>query len=309
MFYNTENLFDTRKDSLTADDDFTPRGKRYWNRERYTRKLLNVAKVLVAVGEGKLPTIIGLCEVENRGVLLDLINKTALTDGDYGVVHKDSPDTRGIDVALLYRKDAFQVENEAFIPVYLKTGETTRDILYCKGVLRERDTLHIFVCHFPSMRGGELKSEWKRVRAASVLRQKVDSIQNICTGAMVLIMGDLNGRANTKAQHRLKTQNPESGIIESDRLYNTGYYLLGKPYGSYHYKGEWQTLDHIIVSGNLLNGTENLRASRRVTVFEADFMLEKKRATFGVQPKPSYRGMRYLGGYSDHLPIFIDLKK
>ncbi len=309
VFYNTENLFDTRNDTLTVDDDFTPRGKQHWNRERYIRKLLNISKVLNGLGAGKFPLLIGLSEVENRNVLSDLVNKTVLADGNYGIVHADSPDTRGIDVALLYRKDSFRLLHNAFFPVHLKSGETTRDILYCEGIFGRNDTLHVFVCHFPSMRGGEAKSEWKRIKAASVVRQKLDSIQNIHSLAMVLIMGDLNGRANTPAQKTLKIQNPESGIIESENFYNTGYYLLGKPYGSYRYKGEWQTLDHIIVSGNLLNGKVDLQASRRMGIYDADFLFEEERGAFGVRPKPTYRGPRYIGGYSDHLPVFIDLKK
>ena len=309
VFYNTENLFDTRNDTLTADDDFTPRGKQHWNRERYTRKLLHISKVLDNLGEGKFPLLIGLCEVENRDVVADLANKTVLADANYGIVHADSPDARGIEVALLYRKDSFRLSRNAFFPVHLKNGETTRDILYCEGIWGCEDTLHIFVCHFPSMRGGEAKSEWKRVEAASVVKQKVDSIQGICSRAMILIMGDLNGRANTLAQKILKIQNPESGAIQSENLYNTGYYLLGKPYGSYRYKGEWQTLDHIIVSGNLLNGKANLQSSRRMGIYDADFLLEEERGAFGVRPKPTYRGPRYVGGYSDHLPVFIDLEK
>ena len=309
VFYNTENLFDTRNDTLTADDDFTPQGRQHWNRERYVRKLLNLSKVLSVVGGDKLPVIIGLSEVENRNVVSDLVSKTVLSVGNYDIVHADSPDMRGIGVALVYRKDLFRVVREAFFPVRLRTGETTRDILYCEGVLRGKDTLHIFICHFPSMRGGEAKSEWKRVKAASVVRQKVDSIQNICGQAKILILGDLNGRANTEAQHVLETRNPEIGTIESGKLYNVGYYLLGKPYGSYRYKGEWQTLDHIIISGNLLNGKSELQASRRMEIFDAEFIMEEERGTFGVRPKPTYRGPRYVGGYSDHLPVFIDLKK
>lgn len=204
VFYNTENLFDTRNDTLTADDDFTPRGKQHWSRERYTRKLLAISKVLDQLGKGKLPLLVGLCEVENGSVVSDLVNKTVLAGGNYGIVHADSPDARGIDVALLYRKDSFRLLRDAFFPVHLKSGETTRDILYCEGILGRDDTLHVFVCHFPSMRGGEAKSEWKRVKAASVVRQKVDSIQNIYDRAMILILGDLNGRANTLAQKTLK---------------------------------------------------------------------------------------------------------
>lgn len=308
VFYNAENFFDTRNDSLTADDDFIPGGKQHWSRERYTRKLLHISEALIAVGEGDLPGIIGLCEVENHSVLSDLIGKTGLSDGKYGILHTDSPDRRGIDVALLYREDLFRVIRACFFPVYLRGKETTRDILYCEGIVGMSDTVHFFVCHFPSMRGGEAKSEWKRVKAASVVRQKVDSIQGIRPKAMIVIMGDLNGRAGTPAQQALKVRKPGDGMLESGELYNTGYYLLGKNRGSYRYRGEWQTLDHVIVSGNLLNGDSGLRTSRKLKVYDADFLLEEERGKFGVRPKPTYRGPRYIGGYSDHLPVFIDLE-
>lgn len=309
VFYNVENLFDTRNDSLTADDDYTPLGRQRWNSDRYHQKLLHISQALQAVGEGHLPAIIGVAEVENKRVLLDLTLKTGLTEGDYGIVHADSPDSRGIDVALLYQKSVFQILKNEFFPVELKGKETTRDILYSKGVFAGCDTVHFFVCHFPSMRGGEAKSEWKRIQAASILKQKIDSIQGVYAEALIVVMGDLNGRGNTLAQRTLGTLDPSVSEISSLQLYNTGYYLLGRPEGSYRYRGEWQTLDHLIVSGGLLDGEHRLQSSRRMWIYAAEFLLEEDRATYGSRPKPTYRGPRYLGGYSDHLPVFIDLRK
>lgn len=309
VFYNVENLFDTRKDSLKADDDFIPTGKRYWTRDRYHRKILHISWALQATCGDCLPTIIGLAEVENKRVLFDLIQKTGLADGDYGIVHRDSPDPRGIDVALLYKKEIFRELNSRFFSVKLRREETTRDILYCKGVLGECDTLHFFVCHFPSMRGGEAKSEWKRINAARVVKEKVDSIQQYHPEAMIVIMGDMNGRANTRAQQVLKTKNVGEQEIAASALYNTSYYLLGKSRGSYRFRGEWQTLDHLIVSGTLLDGKHGLRSSRRMEIVAPEFLMEEEKGTFGKRPKPTYRGPRYIGGYSDHLPVFIDLKK
>lgn len=308
-FYNVENLFDTRKDSLKMDGEFTPKGKMYWTQERYHQKILRISRALLAVGEGGLPTAIGLAEVENRQVLFDLIRKTGLAGGNYGIVHEDSPDARGIDVALLYKGDEFRELKSQFFPVELGKGETTRDILYCKGVLREIDTLHFFVCHFPSMRGGEVRSEWKRVKAASVVKEKIDSIQLWHPEAMIVIMGDMNGRANTRAQQVLGTKNPERQKINSCDLYNTGYYLLGRIRGSYRFRGEWQTLDHMIVSGTLLDGKHGLYSSARMKIVASDFLLEEEKGSYGKRPRPTYRGQRYVGGYSDHLPVFIDLRK
>ena len=312
MFYNVENFFDTRDDPRTADEEFTPRGDMRWTRARYETKLLHVAKTVRAVGGRELPVLVGLAEVENRRVLNDLVRRTSLAEGNYGIAHRDSPDTRGIDVALLYRRDCFRVADSAFLTVPLSSSETTRDILYCKGVFAGRDTLHCFVCHFPSMRGGERQSEWKRIAAATVLRRKIDSVQRRCPTAAIIVMGDFNGTFDTPAQRALRTHSPEPPATghtsrPDTLLYDTGHHLKRKNQGSYRYGGRWQLLDHILVSGSLLNGQRGLRASSRLTVFAADFLLETDRTSFGRKPSRTYSGPRYLGGYSDHLPVFIDL--
>lgn len=309
MFYNVENLFDTSDDPLTADEEFTPWGTKHWNRTRYTDKILKIAEVIECVGNGTWPCLVGLAEVENRWVLEDLTTKTGLAEGNYGIVHQDSPDYRGIDVALLYRKDYFQLLKTDFLRLQFPEDTTirTRDILYAAGVLG-KDTLHLFVCHFPSMVGGERQSEWKRERAAGTLRRKVDTLLAANPRAAIVIMGDLNGKANTRAQKVLQTKDPD-GKRKAGELYNTGYYLLKKEYGTYRYRGKWQTIDHLILSGALLDGLSPWMADRRMTIFSASFLLEEDKTYFGYKPRPTYRGLRYIGGYSDHLPIFIDLKK
>ena len=310
--YNVENLFDTRDDSLTRDEDFTPFGRLHWTSKKYTDKLRKLSEVLRAVGEKTFPTFVGLCEVENRQVLTDLTEKTVLADGHYGIVHQDSPDRRGIDVAFLYRQDCFRILEANFLVLAFPEDTTirTRDVLYVSGVLVEKDTLHFFVCHFPSMSGGEAESEWRRERAASVVKSKIDSLQSECPGAAVIIMGDLNGKADRPAQTAvLKTRKPGPGKIDSSALYNTGYYLLNLGYGSYKYKGSWQTIDHIIVSGVLLNGGFALQADPKLQVFAPRFLLEEDKAYYGFKPFRTYIGPRYNGGYSDHLPIYLDLRR
>ena len=158
------------------------------------------------------------------------------------------------------------------------------------------------------MIGGEKQSEWRRERAASTVRHKVDSLLAVQSRAGIVIMGDLNGKANTPAQKVLGTKSSDKKPRCKD-LYNTGYYLLKKNYGSYRYKGNWQTIDHLILSGALLDGRSVWKADRRLTVFSASFLLEEDKTYFGYKPCPTYRGPRYVGGYSDHLPIYIDLKK
>lgn len=308
VFYNVENLFDTFNDPVTLDDEFTPVGAKHWTRERYMFKLRKLSDALDSVGGGTLPLVIGLAEVENRRVLEDLTEKTVLADGGYGIVHRDSPDARGIDVALLYRKSEIELLETDFFRIPFPEDSTvrTRDVLYAK-TLFQADTIHFFVCHFPSMIGGEKQSEWKRERAASVVRSKVDSLFDINADAAVVIMGDLNGKANTPAQKVLGTVSSDKRI-RSGRLYNTGYFLLKKNYGSYRYKGRWQTIDHIIVSASLLTGRTRCVMDRRMTVFMAPFLLEEDRNHFGLKPCPTYRGPRYIGGTSDHLPVYIGVE-
>lgn len=311
VFYNTENFFDTRNDALTQDDDFTPWGKQHWTEAKYKDKLLKTGRVLKAIGGEGYPAFIGLCEIENRRVIEDLVTKTVLSEGKYGYVHRESPDRRGIDVAFLFRRDVFRVSATDFIPVVSErdTSLRTRDILYVKGVLAERDTLHFFVCHFPSMSGGEVQSEWKRELAASLLKRRIDSLQSLNSRAMVWVMGDLNGKADRPAQQKvLGSRSSESKKIEPFVLYNTGYYLLKGNRGSYKYKGNWQTIDHIMVTGTLLDRKGRCVAGKRLQVFAPSFLLEEDKAYFGFKPFRTYLGPRYNGGYSDHLPVYLDFQ-
>jgi hypothetical protein len=194
VFYNVENLFDTSDDPDTSDEEFTPTGSRHWTRERYHRKLRHLSSAILTAGGDSLPLLVGLAEVENRRVLIDLAHKTSLAAGNYGIIHADSPDPRGIDVALLYRPSLFRPLTTSFLPVHLSGTTPTRDILYCKGLLRNADTLHLFVCHFPSMLGGERSSEWKRLSAATVARHLIDSLHSATSHPAIILMGDLNGR-------------------------------------------------------------------------------------------------------------------
>ncbi len=170
MFYNVENLFDTYDDSLINDEEFLPEGDRFWNNHKYYSKLNNIYKVIVAVGGWQPPAIIGLCEIENRTVLNDLVNNTPLVKFEYQIIHKESPDRRGIDVGLLYRKELFQPISYEAIPINFPNNpeSKTRDILYVKGIAEKSDTLNIFINHWPSRWGGQLESEDRRLFVASV---------------------------------------------------------------------------------------------------------------------------------------------
>lgn len=194
MFWNTENLFDTVDDPNKNDDDFTPNGDYKWNQSRYWSKLNAISKVIVAVDPDNAPALVGLCEVENETVITDLTERAALRAAGYRFVMTDSPDRRGIDVALLYRRSWFSLIGYETLRVNLKPvgGSATRDILHVTGRLENNDTIDIYVNHWPSRSGGVEQSEPRRQCAARVLRQSVDSIFSVRRKPYVLIMGDLN---------------------------------------------------------------------------------------------------------------------
>ncbi|MEA2042171.1 MAG: endonuclease [Bacteroidota bacterium] len=311
MFYNVENLFDMEDDSLTWDEEFTPEGPKYWTPRKYYQKLKNISKVITAVGQWELPEIVGVCEIENLKVLQDVISKTGLKNSQYRIIHKESPDGRGIDVALFYMKNKFSpLEYEAVPVVYPFEGSrATRDILRVKGVLASGDTIHLFVNHWPSRWGGQKVTDRKRVYAASVLKRKTDSLFSADKNPNIIIMGDLNDYpTNSSLIHTLKAKTNFDNPNAED-LYNLAWQLQEvKAKGSHKYHGEWGVLDQIIISGTLLTRKSGLRTSiDDAHVFDAPFLLEKDTKYVGYITNRTYIGHRYHGGYSDHLPVYIDL--
>ncbi|MDD4032622.1 MAG: endonuclease [Bacteroidales bacterium] len=303
LFYNVENLFDTRQDSLTKDEDFLPEGTNRWTYTRYTDKLNKIFKVIVAAGGREAPEIVGLCEVENRLVLEDLLRKTPLDKAKYKIVHRDSPDPRGIDVALLYRPEKFTLLHWEFIPITHANGmiAQTREMIYTKGLLSNQDTLHVFVCHWPSKLNGAA-SEKLRNRAAERLRSKTDSLLRVNPASKILIGGDLNDA-------------PESPTIQQHLLaqsFNELLINLSAPdkdgTGTYSYQGQWDLIDQIIVSKPLTKTSNPTHISAAgYQIFSRAFLLEYSEKALVTRPFRTYRGPMYLGGYSDHLPVFTDL--
>ncbi|OFY07896.1 MAG: hypothetical protein A2W99_03170 [Bacteroidetes bacterium GWF2_33_16] len=310
MFYNVENLFDTYNDSLTNDEEFLPEGDRFWNNNKYHSKLKNIYKVIMAIGGWNPPAIIGLCEIENRKVLSDLVNNTPLVKFEYEIIHKDSPDRRGIDVGLLYRKELFEPINFNVIPIIYpdQPENKTRDILYVKGIVKNTDTLHVFVNHWPSRWGGQLESEDRRIFVAGVLKEKADSILNSDSSSKIVIMGDFNDYpTNTSINKTLNAKTDYSNITNWE-LYNLSANLQNQNIGSNKYQGEWGILDQIIVSGSLLNQNEKVYTSlNHVFIFNSDFLLEPDEAFFGFKPRRTFSGFTYIGGFSDHLPTYLIL--
>ncbi len=311
MFYNVENLFDTEDDSLTTDEEFLPEGGRFWTKHKYYDKLNKIAAVIAAIGAWQPPEIIGLCEVENRKVLNDLCKNTGLKNLNYKIIHKESPDKRGIDVALLYNLKAFKPLKYKAIKVIIEsdTSKKTRDILYVKGKTKNNDSLHIFINHWSSRWGGQMASEHKRIDAAKTLRKAVDSIFTTDKFAKIIIMGDLNDYPDNKSVAQFLNAKKEFNNIQNDQLYNLSAFIeQTKHIGSHKHKEKWGILDQIIVSGALLSAKNGVKTSKEnAYIFNADFLQIEDKAFTGKKTFRTYLGYKYQGGYSDHLPVFLDL--
>jgi predicted extracellular nuclease len=307
MWYNVENFFDCEDDTLTNDNEFLPAGKRGWSYPKFIEKTNHIAKVITAIGEWKNPALVGLCEVENDKCLIQLTKYSPLKNFKYKFIHHDSPDPRGIDVALLYDPAQFKpLENHA-VKIKFPSGHYTRDVLYVKGLTVNGDTLNAFVCHFPSRLGGELESEQKRIFVASVIKTKIDSIFAYNQHANVIVMGDFNDFPTNKSLHEVIAALPISKSITDGHLYNLMYQMQLDEKGTNKFKGEWGVLDQIFVSGSLLNASSTMNAaSKDAHIFDADFLLEEDPKFMGKQPFRTYVGFKCHGGYSDHLPVYVD---
>jgi hypothetical protein len=309
VFYNVENLFDTLDSRGISDEEYTPSSEKNWNTQKYNDKLEKLAKA-ITTPENHRPVLLGLCEVENAHVVRDLILTTPLNESKYRIAHFDSPDGRGIDVALAYDLDRFYVLHKEAVPVVFMdpTERPTRDILYVKGLLEDSLELHVFINHWPSRYGGEEASRPKRERAALALRHKTDSLLKVQPNANILIMGDLNDHPyNVSVETTLGAKHPVKSP-ESDLL-NLQYPANDRGEGTYNYKGDWGILDHIIVSNNLYNGKNKLKVKPQVShiVYE-EFLLYKNKEG-EASPSRTYGGNNYYGGYSDHLPVYLYLEK
>jgi len=311
VWYNVENLFDTENDSLKQDDEFTPEGPRAWSPYKYRKKLIHLSKTLIALGKWSAPDIIGMCEVENKQVLKDLIYFTPLKYHSYAIVHYDSPDRRGIDVALMYRKDRLQLLHSAKLPVQFNDSSSrpTRDILYARLLVPATDTLHLFMNHWPSMWGGELTTRPKRMQAAHILRGHIDSLLTLTPQAAVLSLGDFNCTPQSPeiteelCALELSTNQPIDSLIYSLKPRFPKYIT-----GTHKFHNVWSHLDQIQASGSLLNGKRGLICEKNYQVAAPDFMLIKDADYGGIKPFRTYHGFTYQGGFADHLPLVLYLK-
>lgn len=300
LFYNVENLFNPDRNEGKNDLEFTPDGERRWTKARQRKKEQNISRVILYAGKWNPPVLVGLCEVEDLSVLKGLIFNTGLNHLHYSVVHFESPDSRGIDVALLYRSDRFAVLTS--IPIEVDFGNTeraTRDILYVKGVLDGKDTLHVMVNHWPSRWGGQVVTAKKRLLASNVLKNLCDSIVESNDLANIIVMGDFNDGPADRSIRNLETC-----------LHNLAVNAVGEVPGTLRYRNEWDCFDQILVSESLLPGkcqNKLCLSQNHMKIITAPFLLEEDPQYPGMRLKRTYRGYQYLGGFSDHLPVYTEL--
>jgi len=298
--YNVENLFDTDDDPHKHDNDFLPTSDKKWTPERYQKKLVDIARVLQEINPADMPEIIGLIEVENRKVLDDLVKTAPLLSGNYRIVHQEGPDRRGIDVALLYRPEEFDLITYEAIPV--DPGFATRDILHVVGNFK-RETFHFFVNHWPSRIGGQEKSEPARVIAAETLKYHVDRVLRETPEAHIVIMGDMNDEPLDKSlQDVLGAGHSGAALVNLMMPLD----VAGK--GTYFYRGHWNMLDNLVVSSNLLDRKGYQVKEAIGKIFQQPW-IEYTSKKGEVSPNKTYGGDNYYGGVSDHFPVYLELTR
>jgi predicted extracellular nuclease len=304
-FYNLENLFDTFDDPNTNDNDFLPKSDRQWNERRYHKKLRKLGQVISQIGYNttqKPPVLVGLAEVENRLVVNDLINSSSLKDQHYDLVHYDSPDERGIDVALIYHKKYFEVLHSEVFALDLfdndGTRDYTRDILLVEGVLNG-EKKYVLVNHWPSRREGVELTEPARLIASAKAVEIITFIKSKDADAKILVMGDFNDNPQN---------NSMSNLIHSHDLYNPMSHLPTYTRGSLNHRKEWNIFDQILFTTNFFEYGEGNHSFSKVDIFDKDFLKQYK-GKYKGNPFRTYAGYKYKGGFSDHFPVYLHLKK
>lgn len=303
-FYNLENLFDDKEDAKTLDDDFTPNGFKKWSTKRYQGKLRKLATTIAKIGQTETngaPVLIGVAEVENNKVLQDLIASGPLKDLGYDSIHYNSPDERGIDTGLIYLRGNFKVISSEPIALLINNPngarDFTRDILYVHGLLNGEE-IHVFVNHWPSRRDGAASTDYKRLRAAETLNEYIAELGKKYNSPNVIIMGDFNDGPHSSSIMRL---------MQSGNLYNPMEQLLTPSNGSANYKRSWMLFDQILISHTFLNYEKGTHSFADAHIFNKQF-LKQQSGKYKGMPYRTYAGKKYIGGYSDHFPVYIQLK-
>lgn len=305
VFYNVENLFDIKDDPHTSDNDFTPDGLMNWTEERYKMKLSNLSDVLSAIN-GNMPVMIGLSEVENKEVLIDLISEPKMKQSQYLIVHEESPDTRGIDVALIFDQNRFNYESHESLRINFPwdVNIKSRDILHVIGYFKNSKRVHVFVNHWSSRSNGVLETEPKRIEIAKVLRAKLDDIYASESDPNIIIMGDFNDTPDDKSVSTILRAKATKDLKEGE-LHNLSYKAFKAGKGSLVHEGNWEMLDQMICSKSMIEKGP-VYFKNEAKPFMEDIVMYKSRD--GKIPNKTYGGPKYYGGYSDHLPVYALLK-
>lgn len=311
-FYNVENLFDTKDSPGTNDADFTPQGLNQWTSERYRSKLKKLDEVIAKMGTEYSPdgiAILGVAEVENRAVLEDLVKQPGLKPRNYQIVHFDSPDPRGIDVALLYQPKYFEVTHTRTIPMgaYSEEGEVrgTRDILYVSGQF-DGEPLHLLVNHWPSRRGGEKATQPLRNAAAHLCKKVIDSLIQQNPMAKVLVMGDLNDDPVSPSVKEVLQGKRALEEVARGEMFNPMYQFFKKGIGTLAYRDAWSLFDQIIITEGLARPHEKGYYYYQARIFNPPFMSQSS-GPFKGYPLRTFAGNEFLDGYSDHFPVYVYL--
>jgi endonuclease/exonuclease/phosphatase family metal-dependent hydrolase len=310
LFYNVENLFDVKNDSLTNDDEFTFEGERHWSYKKLNLKLQNISKVILSSGGWNTPSLVAMCEIENRYVLESLLKDTPLKSIPYKIIHKESPDFRGIDVALLYNKEKFYPIEYEYYPLLDAENRmiNSREILYVSGLLGAADTVHVFVNHWPSRYSGVMETRGLRERAALLLHEKIDLLMRKNSKAKIIVVGDFNDQPNDESLSIFLGAKEASATMDCRELYNLSEGWSKSEIGTLKYQSQWFVFDQIIVSGSLLLSNKGLFTKPEwANISKQSFLLEPDEKYGGLKPNRTYNGYRYNGGFSDHLPVVLKL--
>tara|TARA_B100000427_G_scaffold132140_1_gene109962 strand:- start:118 stop:1170 length:1053 start_codon:yes stop_codon:yes gene_type:complete len=315
-FYNVENLFDTIND-INKNDEASPIMEIKFNRtEIYNKKVANMASVIADIGSDlvrKSPSIVGLCEVENRNVIEDLLKDTSLKDKNYEIVHYDSPDERGIDVALIYNQNVFKVNSSKSHELIIYDNKSskrnyTRDQLVVSGLL-EDELIHLIVNHWPSRSGGEERSRAGRMAAAELNKKIIDSLQQKYKDAKIITMGDFNDDPHDDSMKKILNAKKHIKDVKENGIYNPMESILSdQGIGTNAYRDSWQLFDQILVSEPFLNKNYDSYQFYKAGVFNKSYLINKSGRYKGY-PFRSFSWGSFTGGYSDHLPPYIYLIK
>lgn len=303
-FYNCENFYDTIDDPFRDDDEFTPNGKCHYTRRVYLQKQHNMATVLQSMDPENGPALIGLAEIENATVLADVVRQPEIADRNYRYILYDGPDVRGIDVALLYDPERFMVISSEPLHIPLDSG-TTRDVLHVRGILAG-DSLHLFVCHWPSRRGGVEESAARRAAAAGVCASAIAAIRMRERSEHIILMGDLNDNPTDSSVTQVLGAGASKTRLKNRGLYNPFADLYAAGVGTEVYKHQWNLFDQIVISAVMLHSGPLRYAG--VEVYKPAFLQNSHKGHEG-EPKRAFLGSSWMNGYSDHFPVLLYFEK